>query len=95
MHQPVDTLEYAARAGKREISPLARRAALRALNRALALPRRRLLLYINEGFTSGFPGFHNRRDLDAPNVTRHLHKNVIGGNMKESTHQEAICLLQM
>ena len=35
MHQPVDTLKYAARAGKREISPLAERAALRAL---LALP---------------------------------------------------------
>ena len=46
VHQPVDTLKYEARAGKREISPLARRAALRALNRALALPEGANLLYI-------------------------------------------------
>ena len=59
MHQPVDTLKYDARAGKREISPLAERAALRALNRALALPEGANLLYITEGFTRGFPGFHS------------------------------------
>ena len=43
VHQPVDTLKYEARAGKREISPLAERAALRALNRALVLPRQALI----------------------------------------------------
>ena len=43
VHQPVDTLKYEARAGKREISPLAERAALRALNRALVLPRQVLV----------------------------------------------------
>ena len=39
LHQPVDARKYEARAGKRGISPLAERAALRALKEGARAPK--------------------------------------------------------